>query len=342
MMESIKKILKKAPIIRRIIRERDESRKIAETLQQENTKLQQENVKLRQDLEKREQDLERYRRYDDYFKFFPPGHFYSPIPDFKEVLANRDRIWGKMPDKIDGIDLNLEEQIELIKEFGRYYEQLPFANNHREGLRYYYQNPAYVNGDAVILYSLIRHCKPKRIIEAGCGFSSCVILDTNELFFNFQIQCTFIDPYPDLLEKLMKKEDHSRVKIVPRMLQDVEPELFSQLEENDLLVIDSTHVSKIDSDVNFIFNTILPNLKKGVWVHFHDIAYPFEYPIGWIEEGRAWNEQYMLRAFLQFNSDFKIKLFNTYLGLFQADLLKKNLPAMFDNMGGSIWIQRVK
>ncbi|MCZ8539210.1 hypothetical protein [Psychrobacillus psychrodurans] len=83
--------------------------------------------------------------------------------------------------------------------------------------------------------------------------------------------------------------------------------------EGDILFIDSYHVSKIGSDVNYIIFEILPKLKPGVRIHFHDIFYPFEYPEKWIFEGRFWNRAYLLRAFLQYNQDFIIDLWNNYL-----------------------------
>jgi hypothetical protein len=83
--------------------------------------------------------------------------------------------------------------------------------------------------------------------------------------------------------------------------------IISNLNENDILFIDSTHVSKFNSDVNCIIHNILPALSKGVYIHFHDVMYPFEYPKNWLIEGRAWNEQYILRAFLEFNTNFKLR-----------------------------------
>ena len=122
------------------------------------------------------------------------------------------------------------------------------------------------------------------------------------MFFDNEIQCTFIEPHPKLLKSLLKQGDLERIEIVPRPLQDVDLELFESLRANDILFIDSTHVAKIGSDVNRIFFEILPALATGVYVHFHDIFYPFEYPREWIYEGRAWNEAYMLRAFLMYNA----------------------------------------
>jgi hypothetical protein len=85
---------------------------------------------------------------------------------------------------------------------------------------------------------------------------------------------------------------------------------------------------------------MLPKLAKGVHIHFHDIFYPFEYPEEWLLGGRAWNEQYILRAFLEYNNKFKIVLFNTYLETIFREDLKKRFPLIFKNTGGSIWIKK--
>ena len=201
------------------------------------------------------------------------------------------------------------------------------------------RNLAYSYSDAIMLYCMIRHLKPRRIIEVGSGHSSCVILDTNEIFFANRIETVFIEPYPDLLLSLLKPGDENRIQIIPKRLQDVASSLFSSLDANDILFIDSTHVAKIGSDVNMVFAEILPALHPGVHVHFHDIFYPFEYPKYWIEEGRAWNEAYMLRCFLQYNSRFSIELMNTFVQQFHRDLFEQNMPLCLRNPGASIWIR---
>ena len=174
----------------------------------------------------------------------------------------------------------------------------------------------------------------------GCGNSSCVILDTNELFFSNSIKFIFIDPYPQLLKSLLKAGDGEKIDIIPNRLQDVPLVVFKELKENDILFIDSTHVSKTGSDVNYLFFEILPSLKKGVLIHFHDISYPFEYPEEWIKEGRSWNENYMMRCFLAYNKSFEIVLFNTYLQTFHREWFEKNMPLCLKNPGGSLWIRK--
>ncbi|MDR1562767.1 MAG: class I SAM-dependent methyltransferase, partial [Dysgonamonadaceae bacterium] len=123
--------------------------------------------------------------------------------------------------------------------------------------------------------------------------------------------------------------------------QNVPLDVFTELKANDILFIDSTHVAKFNSDVNYVIHKILPILSDGVYIHFHDIFYPFEYPMEWLLEGRAWNEQYVLRAFLEYNMKFKIVLFNTYLETIFHEKLKNRFPLIFKNTGGSIWIKKL-
>jgi len=276
-----------------------------------------------------------------HLRYVPPGHFYSPIPNLDEVRENESAIFGRSPEALPGIDLAEASQLRLLDEFKTYYAELPFTPNKTPELRYFFENSSYSYSDAITLYCMIRHARPKRIIEIGSGHSSCVTLDTNELFFSGEIKTTFIEPYPDLFLSLIKPSDKESIQLLPNKLQDVNPAVFQSLEANDILFVDSTHVSRINSDVNRILFEILPALKSGVYVHFHDVFYPFEYPKEWVYEGRAWNEAYALRAFLQFNNAFRIVFFNTYLEHFHRAIFEEHMPLCLKNPGGSIWIQRL-
>jgi len=276
-----------------------------------------------------------------FLEFRPPGHFYSPIPSMDEIMRNEKKIWGELPLTIAGVDLNTNEQLDLLRQMERYYHEIPFEAEKKQGLRYYFNNSAYSYSDAIFLYCMIRHTQPQRIIEVGSGYSSCVMLDTSELYFNGNIQCSFIEPYPELLKSLINNSDESSITIHESPVQDVPIDTFKSLRSNDILFIDSTHVSKIHSDVNYIIHEILPALHHGVYIHFHDISYPFEYSKEWVMEGRAWNEQYVLRAFLEYNSQFKIVLFNTYVESLYADKMINTFPLAFKNTGGSIWLRKI-
>lgn len=236
--------------------------------------------------------------------------------------------------------MNEEEQVRIMRELARYYPDMPFSDNATDGLRYYCDNQSYAYSDGVILHCMLRHLQPRRLVEVGSGFSSCVTLDTDEKFLNGKTNITFIEPYPQLLHSLIRAEDKSRVRILPQMLQDVDSAIFGELEAGDVLFIDSTHVSKVDSDVNRLFFEILPNLKPGVFVHIHDIFYPFEYPKESFAAGRAWNELYMLRTFLQFNSAYRIVFMNTFMEHFHEEFFRQHMPLCLVNRGGSIWLQR--
>ena len=140
---------------------------------------------------------------------------------------------------------------------------------------------------------------------------------------------------------LLKPGDAERVTILRERVQDVGLEPFLALDRDDILFIDSSHTVKVGSDVNHLLGDVLPRLRPGVYVHVHDIFYPFEYPESWVVGGRAWNEAYALRAFLAFNDTFEIVLFTSFLETFHKDTLERDMPLSVLNHGGSIWLRRV-
>ncbi len=273
---------------------------------------------------------------------FAPGHYYSPIVNTKEIGSRANEAFT-IPTEIKGIVLNKDAQMATLNKMVGYYNENTFSETKTDGKRYYFQNNYYSYSDALFLYNIIRHNKPKRIIEVGSGFSSAVMLDTNDEFFNGEIKHTFVEPHPQRLYSLLNENDKKNTTIHVKNIQTIGLETFDQLQENDILFIDSTHVSKADSDVNRIVFDILPRLNKGVLIHFHDIFYPFEYPKEWVLgwKGFGWNETYLLKSFLLHNPDFKIELFNTYLELFEEKWFAENMPKCLKNKGGSIWIRKV-
>ncbi|MES2524493.1 MAG: class I SAM-dependent methyltransferase [Gemmatimonadota bacterium] len=271
----------------------------------------------------------------------PAGHYYSPIPSLDEVRRDDGLIFREFPRSIPGVDLREDEQLALLQSWTPLYDSMPFRAEKVDGLRYYFENEWYGYCDATMLHCMIRHLRPRRIMEIGSGFSSCVTMDTNERFFGGAIDLTFIDPYPERLLSLLREEDKSRIHLIEKRLQDVPLEQFQSLEAHDILFVDSTHVSKVNSDVNRIFFEILPAIARGVHVHFHDVFYPFEYPRDWIYDGCAWNELYMLRAFLQYNSGFEVVMMNTMMQHFHEPFFREHMPLCLENPGGSIWLRKV-
>ncbi len=271
----------------------------------------------------------------------PPGHYYSPIVNIPQIKEKEDVLWEKKVDQIKGIQFNDEAQLQLLKNLSHYYQELPFTELQTNGLRYYFNNTFYSYTDAIVLYAMIRHYKPKNIIELGSGFSSAVMMDVNEIFFNNAINLTFIEPYPKRLNSLLKEEDNKKHKIIVQDAQKIDIEVFKVLEKGDILFIDSTHVAKTGSDVNYILFSILPSLKEGVLIHFHDIFFPFEYPKKWVYQGNNWNEIYFLQSFLMYNDTFKIKLFSHYMHLFYKEAFN-TMPLTYKNTGGNLWLEKIK
>lgn len=275
---------------------------------------------------------------DRYELGWPPGHFYSPIPDLDQVRAREEQIF-RIPNDLPGINLRVPEQLRVAAELARFYPDQPFEDHKTARTRYGFFNPNFSNGEALVLYGILRYLHPRKVVEIGSGYSSCVTLDTNELFLDNSINCVFIEPDPSLLRSLIRQEDLARIEIIQENLQSVDHSLFQTLQANDVLFVDSTHVSKVDSDVNHLLFEVLPSLESRVYIHFHDIMFPFEYPKEWIYQGRAWNEAYILRAFLQFNAAFEIVFFNSYLGQFRTEVFE-GMPLALRNPGTSLWLRK--
>ncbi|WP_201755537.1 class I SAM-dependent methyltransferase [Paenibacillus glycinis] len=282
-------------------------------------------------------------RITDAFENLPPiGHFYSLYPDIDEVMRKEDRVFNQNKEIVD-VDLNEEQQVIVLRQMTQFYDSIPrwepISNtNIVSPLRYRYGNPNLSAGDAIGLHCMLRLLKPNRLIEVGSGYSSAVTLDTNEFFLDNSIKLTFIEPYPQLIKSLLKTEDV--IELLVQGLQDTSLVVFEQLESGDVLFIDSTHVTKVDSDVNYLLFEVLPRLKSGVIIHLHDIFYPFEYPKEWILDGRCWNELYILRAFLQNNSNYSIIYFQNMMEKKHSEIFKQKWPLDISFHGGSIWLRK--
>lgn len=277
---------------------------------------------------------------EQYQSWVPPGHFYSPHPDEAAISkAEHEFVTGyKQPFEID---FQEEQQLALLDTIANESKSSDFDVEDTGRRRYFYDNPAFAWSDGIVLHAMLNHLRPRRILEVGSGYSSAMMLDTIEDWPAERTTLTCVEPYPELLNSLLRPGDERRLRIVERDAQEVEVRNFTELEENDVLFIDSSHVVKASSDVNYLFFEILPRLQRGVWIQIHDIYFPFEYPPQWWREGRAWQEAYLLRAFLMYNPAFKIRWFQRYMWMRHQELLEQRVPDMANNPGGSIWIQKV-
>lgn len=279
----------------------------------------------------------------DPYTRFPPGHCYSTLPLLEEIRANEEVLFG-VSEKL-GIDLDLEGQFRLLSVLGEIYPSCPYVIESvgdrvaRDHLRYRHPNGQFALGDAILLHCMLRHLRPRRFIEVGSGWTSCVMLDTRELFPELPLDCVFIEPYTDRLRSAIFDRDLQHCEILETQVQKVPPTFFETLDENDILFIDSSHVAKIGSDVNYLFFEVLPRLRPGVVVHLHDVHSEFQYRRDLIENGCFWNEAYLLRAFLMFNTSFQINFFSSLLSRVAGDVLSRKMPRVRDS-GSSIWLRR--
>ncbi len=273
-----------------------------------------------------------------------PVHFYSPIPNIDDL--EKRKVWSKKSPLL-GIDFNIKNQLILLKKLGKNWGQecnwpLNSTNNPAD---FFIDNGCFGYGCAAILHSMIREFRPKNIIEIGSGNSSKIIsraLEANKI----KTYYTMIDPYPVSYISLKKIKYH---RLIKKRLELVNLSLFKRLVENDILFIDSSHVVKTGGDVNALYLDLLPKLNPGVIVHIHDIGLPFEYPKTYAVNETCryfWTEQYLLQAFLTFNSRFEILLANAYLMINHKKEFRQVFstynPKIHQAISGGFWIKKVK
>lgn len=280
-------------------------------------------------------ELETYKQI---YGWVPPGHEHFPLPSIETLNAHLRNVRQKpLPPTIAEIDLNVDIQLILLKTFAAFGPDVDFPAQRTDSHRYYAQNDNFPLSDAILLQCMLRHLKPQRVLQIGSGFSSYVMLDTVDRF-KLQTRCEFIELFPERLLENMRGNDLGTHGLHAKAFQDVDPSLFASLNPGDILFIDSSHMSKLNSNVNHILFNVLPVLKSGVMIHFHDIFYPFENPPQLYQYPLFWNECYLLHAFLMNNPSYKIMLWNDYLRNFhQAELGQVHAGCQGDT-NQSLWL----
>ena len=272
-----------------------------------------------------------------------PVDYYQPIPDTRTLS---DTIWQQRSDLV-GVDLRESDQLDLVvglaSEFAGECERLPRRPGERDDV-FYFGNGWFDSIDAELLYLLIRHFKPKRVIEIGSGYSTLMAAEAaraNSALDGSATHINAIEPYPrDFLLGLAG----DRWQLTRSKVEQVPLATFAELEANDILFIDSSHVVRIGGDVVYEFLEVIPRLAPGVLVHVHDIFLPDDYPREWVlGMRRFWTEQYLLRAFLMFNCDFEVLASNSLLHTDHPDLMRTTFSSY--PPGGyrpaSLWMRRV-
>jgi len=254
-----------------------------------------------------------------------PNHYYWPVPDVADL---RSRDWPLVT-PTPGLELNLEGQREFATNVvARYERECSFSSG--PGTRiseYHYNNGLFECVDAEVAYAMVRHHKPKRVIEVGGGYSTRLIanaLQRNAASDGKPGELITIEPFP---EEALRNGFPGLSMLIADPAQKVDVNLFASLSEGDVLFVDSSHVVKTGSDVCYECLQILPRLKPGVLVHFHDIFLPCEYPRQAVLERLCfWSEQYLLQAFLAMNDGFEVLWAASAMQLFHPEVVESAIP----------------
>ncbi len=233
-----------------------------------------------------------------------PRHFYSSVPDLRAL--EDDDSWrraSEMPG-VRGTDLD-EQLAELSTWFTpAVRERLRVDAVHADAVRRNGGEEGYGPMESQVLYAFVATRRPSHVVQVGAGVSTAVILAAAD-HHDVDVTITCVDPYPTELLEQVAEDD--RVRLVREPAQTVAMETFTQLAHGDLLFVDSTHTVKVGSEVNRLVLEVLPRLTDGVVVQFHDVMFPYDYPVDLLD-GRFffWNESTLLQAFLAGNDRARI------------------------------------
>jgi len=249
-----------------------------------------------------------------------PVHFYNPLPNHLELEKTRN--WWAKPSSLPGITIDLDKHAQALTEVCS-----PYLDEYRdEGLEHKALMRAGTSGfgelEGAVLHCVIRTIRPKRIVEVGGGTSTQIARIAADYNRDDDVELISIEPYPSAA-----LYSTPGVTLIPQPVQSVSPSLFADLRENDLLFIDSSHVVRPGGDVNHLILEVLPTLRAGVIVHFHDIYLPYDYPRYLLKHVFAATETSLLRAFLTFNNRTCIWFCMSLLHYERPEVLRNLFPS---------------
>ena len=270
-------------------------------------------------------------------QLFPPGHFYSPVVDQDEARRDAVRIWPTAPSSVLGINFNDDSHAHLLKCYMIPEVEKDFWSAYPDAAppgTLSLSNGAFELMDMRAYHGLLLGIRPTRVVEVGSGYSTLMALDVKRRHMP-KMRVTAIEPYPpDFLPRSAGLD-----ALIVKRVQDVAMSEFEALGAGDILFIDSSHVAKTGSDVCHLIFEVLPRLRSGVFVHFHDIFLPYDYPRGWIEHGHNWNEQYVVRAMLTGSAAWEIKFGCAYARWKYPAEVRTMLRGRWHD-GGSLYLRK--
>lgn len=252
-----------------------------------------------------------------------PAHFYSEIPDMAHL--RRETYWRKPWSMVGVQGADIDPQVDRLRAWAKGLEEALGSDQiHRAACE---RNGEVGFGpiEAPALYAFARANRPGRVVQVGCGVSTAVLLQAANDDPAWRPQITCIEPYPT--DFLRKEASRGRIRLIPEMAQCVELENLTALDTGDLFFVDSTHTVKPGSEVLRIIFDVLPQLAPGVFVHFHDIYFPYDYPPGLFKAAFIGRESPLLHAFLCMNSSYAIAVSLSMLHHARPEKLREVFPA---------------
>ena len=249
------------------------------------------------------------------------------------------------PRALPGIELRVNAALELLTQLKPFAAELDAIPYEPSTSAPFWFTPEFLASfpdyDTAVHYSMLRYLKPKRYVEVGCGYSSIVsdfALQRNQRE-GVSCDAVYADPEPRLpMNKVL-----AGARFILKRVQDVPLETFKALQPGDVLFIDTSHVLKIQSDVEHEIVRILPSLAPGVWIHFHDVFTPYDYPEEWIRQPlRLWaNEQYALECLLTGGTRYQVEIPLHYLVRDFKGPIQEFFPRG-RTRGQSIWLRKIQ
>lgn len=232
-------------------------------------------------------------------------HFYSNIPNIAQLKATTH--WRKPRSMLGIAGADSQHQLATLKAWaGPHLEEIRKANPHLAAIAAN-GHGGYGSTDGDALYAFIRANNPRRTIQIGCGVSTHIIQSAQQASRSQpQPQLICVEPYPN---RYLREQASARtIELLDKPAEKLPHDFYAQLDAGDLLFIDSTHALRPGGEVNELLCEILPALRPGVFVHLHDITFPYDYPPDLLR-GRVvfWYETTLLYALLVHNPRLRIE-----------------------------------
>lgn len=263
-----------------------------------------------------------------------PANFYSDIPLIRDI-ENSYEYKSMGPEIYNSGIFEIERIKTFVDTISAYSNEFspPEEGNKDNPKGFFWNNPAFSYSDAMSYYCVLRHFKPKHVLEIGSGFSTLVADEA--LKVNGAGSITLIEPYPKKFLRKLETVDN----IIESFAQDISVSDFvSLVEASDVWFIDSTHTVKIGSDCLYIYLKIMPEISKDLVVHTHDVSLPFGLPRQRaLNKHIYWTEQYLLYAYMLDNPKIDVLFGSAYVNKMMPDTMTKLMSGTYPGGGGSIW-----